>query len=439
MNNKERMELAKWASNFAIKKGASEASVAISRSRAVQVEVREQKLETIRESTENNLSLQIYSNHKYSGHSTNNLNKSQLERFIGEAVAATQYLSPDPDRALPDPGLYPDDMSEDLGLYDPQHAGVSPEFRIEKAMETEAILKQGHSDILSATARFSDNAVESVRVHSNGFQGEQAGTFFSTSASVSIMDAGSRPSGSFFAGNRFLKNLPQSQEMAQKALDDAIRQFGQEKIASGQYTMILENNIGGNLLWRMFQPMTARSLQQRNSFLDGMLDKRVGSEHLTLIDDPLIKGGMASRHFDGEGIASHRRVLIERGILKSYLIDTYYGRKLGMTPNGGSTSNILMAYGNRSQNQIIGSTQRGILVTAFNGGNANSTTGDFSFGISGQLIENGKIVKAINEMNISGNFRNLWNQLIETGNDPYPWSSMQSPTLVFRDVDFSGL
>jgi PmbA protein len=439
MNNKERMELAQWASNFAIKKGATEAAVSISRSRSVQVEVREQKLETIRESTENSLSLQIYRDRKYSGHSTNNLNKRQLETFISEAVEATQYLSPDEDRVLPDPSLYPTDMSKDLGLVDPTHPDVSPEFRVQTAMETEQLLRQGHTDILSATARFNDNVGEGVRVHSNGFAGEWANTYFGTSASISIMDAGARPSGGFWAGQRFLSKLPKSNEVAQKALEDTLRQLGQEKIASGRYTMILDNQIAASLLWRLFQPMSARNIQQKSSFLDGMLGKSIGSEHLTVIDDPLIVGGMGSRHFDSEGIASQRRILIEKGILNSYLIDNYYGRKLGMIPNGGSTSNILMAYGNRNQEQIIGAQNKAILVTSFNGGNANSTTGDFSFGISGQLIQNGKIVKAVNEMNISGNFKNLWNQLIETGNDPYPYSSAQTPTLVFSGVDFSGL
>lgn len=439
MDNKERMELAQWASDFAIKKGASQAAVAISRSRSVQVEVREQRLETIRESTENNLSLQIYRDNKYSGHSTNNLNKGQLEKFISEAVDATAYLSPDPDRELPDPSLYPADTSADLGLYDPAHAGVSPEFRVETAMQTEQLLRQSYPELLSATARFSDNAVESVRVHSNGFSGEQRGTFFSTSASLSVLDGTGRPSGSFFAGGRFLSKLPNSDEVARKALEETLKQLGAEKIASGRYTMILENSIASSLLWRMFQPMSARNIQQKNSFLDGMLNQSIGSEHLTIIDDPTLVGGMASRHFDGEGIAARRRVLIDKGVLKSYLIDNYYGRKLGMTPNGGSTSNILMAYGNRNAQQIMEGTRKGILVTSFNGGNANSTTGDFSFGISGQLVENGKIVKAVNEMNISGNFKNLWNQLIETGNDPYPYSSAQTPTLAFRDVDFSGL
>jgi PmbA protein len=439
MNNKERMELAKWASDFALKKGASQASVSISRSRSVQLEIREQKVETIRESTENNLSLQIYRDKKFSGHSTNNLQKTQLERFISEAVEATAYLSPDPDRELPDPSLYPTDLSTDLGLYDPAHAQVSPEFRIEQALKTEQLIRDGFKDILSANASFNDNSSEGVRVHSNGFVGEFASTYFGAGASVTIMDEGSRPAGSFFAGDRFLDKLPSSEMIAEKALFDTLRQKGQKQIKSGKYNMIVDNRVAGNLVWRLIQPMTARSIQQKNSFLLDKIDTSIASELLTIVDNPLINGGLASRLFDNEGIAARKRIMIDKGVLKAYYIDNYYGRKLGMTPNGGSTSNILMSNGNRTQEQIIAGQDKAILITSFNGGNSNSTTGDFSFGISGQLIEKGKIVQSVNEMNITGNFLSLLKQLIETGNDPYAYSSIQTPTLAFSNVDFSGL
>jgi PmbA protein len=439
MNNKERMELAKWATRFAQKKGATEASVNISRSRSVQVEVREQKIENIKESTENGLSLQIYRDNKYSGHNTNNLSKKELEHFISEAVEATKYLSADPDRTLPDPSLYPVDMSMDLGLSDPDYAKVTPEFRVQTAMQTEQIIRDGNAGLLSAAADFNDNLSESVRVHSNGFEGQQASTYFGTSASLTIRDRQYRPAGYFWGGSRFLNALPSPEEVASKTTDDTTRQLGQTKIASGQYTMILENRVAGNMIWRLFQPMNARAIHQKSSFLDGMLEKAVASPLLTITDDPFIKGGLGSRIYDHEGIAAQKRVLIENGVLKSYLVDNYYGRKLGITPNGSSTSNVLLALGTRTPDQIISSMDKAIVVTSFNGGNANSTTGDFSFGISGLLIEKGKVIKPVNEMNISGNAKTFWHNLIETGNDPYPYSSLQSPTMVFQMVDFSGL
>lgn len=439
MNNKERLELAKWAIRYAQKNGATEATVSITRSRSVEVEVRNQNIETIKESTENGLSVQIYRDHKFSEHNTNNFVKNDLERFISEAVEATKYLSPDKNNVITDPSLYPTDLSLNLGLTDHNHASVTPEHRIRVAMETEDAARQGHSAILTVTSGFSDNFSESVRVHSNGFEGERTGTRFSTGASVTIRDGQARPSGFFWADTRFLNNLPKPAELATRAVDDAVRQLGQTKVESGQYTMIVENRLGGNMLRRLFQAMTARAVQQRSSFLIDMLEKPIGSEHLTITDHPLIIGGLASRLFDNEGIAARRRVMIDKGILKSYYIDNLYGRKLGLTPNGGSPSNVLIEAGLRSPQQIIESMDKAILVTSFLGGNANPTTGDFSFGISGQLIEKGKIVKPVNEMNITGNTLELWKNLIETANDPFPFSSIQSPTMVFAKVGFSGL
>ena len=441
MNNKERIDLANWASNLALKKGANQSAVSISRSRAVEVEVREQKVETIKESTDNNLSLQIFADGKYSSHSTNNLSKNQLERFISEAVAATKYLAPDEDRALPDPSLYPDDLSLNLDLVDPKHGSVTPEQRIERAMETERLARNVGSDVevLSTAGRFSDNTSEGVRVHSNGFAGQTAGTFFGTSASLSVLDNGSRPSGSFWMGHRFFDQLHEPTEIAKRTISNTLRQLGQAPAPTGKYTLILDNTVVGNILSRLLGPISARNIQQRNSFLIDMVDKPIASELLTVVDNPHIKRGMASRLFDGEGIAAQQRTIIDKGVLQTYLIDNYYGRKLGLTPNGGSTSNIILTIGDRSQEEIIAAQEKAILVNSFAGGNANSTTGDFSFGIAGQLIENGKIVRAVNEMNVSGNLLTLFKNLVENGNDPYLYSSLQSPTMVFADVDFSGV
>ncbi|HSV77249.1 MAG TPA: TldD/PmbA family protein [Bacteroidales bacterium] len=441
MNNNQRMELARWVSKYALEKGATESAVSISRSRSVQVDVREQRLDTIRENTENSLTLMIYRDFKFSTHTTNNLDRGQLEKFIAGAVEATSYLAPDPDRRLPDPSLYPTNLTKNLELLDPRQAEVTPEFRVQNAMEAEQLVRavEGRANIASASAGFGDNLNEGVRVHSNGFAGEWSSTSFGLSASLSIIDGTARPAGGAFARTRFLNQLPSVREIAEEASRNTLMQIGQGPVETGKYTMLLDNRVAGNIIGRIFGPMSARNIHQKNSFLLNKLDSKIGSELFTITDDPFIPQGLGSRLFDGEGIAARRRVLIDKGVLKSYLIDNYFGRKLGLTPNGGSTSNIVFALGSRNSEQIIAAQERAILVNSFSGGNASALTGDFSFGISGHLIENGKITRAINEMNISGNLLDLWNQLVETGNDPFRFSATQSPTLVFADVIFSGL
>jgi len=439
MNNKERQELAMWAVEFAKKKGASEVAASINNSRAVDIEVREQKIEKIKESTTNGLSLNIYRDHKYSGHSTNNLNKKDLEKFITEAVEATKYLTADEYRELPDPSLYPKDLAKDLKLEDESYNQVTPEQRVKIAKEIEQIAHSKSDKIISATGGFSDDYSESVLVHSNGLVAERASTSFWAGGEVTVRDGDARPAGYHWGGSRFFNTMPTAQELGSKAAENAVRQMGQTKIASGKYDMLIENRMAGRLLSMFVRPMSARALQQKSSYLDGMQGKQIASSALTVIDDPLLEGGFRSRLYDGQGIAAKTRTMIENGILKEYYVDNYYGKKLGLTPNGGSSSNIRFNLGSRSLEAIVQDVNKGILVTSFNGGNSNATTGDFSFGVSGFLIEGGKIVKPVNEMNISGNAKEFWKQLTELGNDPYKYSSILSPTMVFKDIDFSGL
>ncbi|WP_430810454.1 MULTISPECIES: TldD/PmbA family protein [unclassified Carboxylicivirga] len=439
MNNKERQELALWAVEYAQKKGASQVAASISKARESEVEVREQKIEVIKESTTNGLSLSIYRDRKYSNHSTNNLDKKELERFISEAVASTQYLSADEYRALPDAALYPTDLSRDLQMLDPGFEKVTPEQKIEIAKTIEQSALAQSDKIISATGGYWDSQSEQVLVHSNGLMAEKTSTFFGASGSVTVKDGDARPSGGDWAGGRFFKDIPSVESIGQQAAEMALRKIGQTKIASGKYDMLIENRTAGRLLYMFMGPMSARALQQKSSYLEGKLGQQIASPALTLIDDPFIPGGFASRLYDGQGIAARERVMIEKGVLKDYYIDNYYGRKLGMTPNGGSTSNIRFQLGNRGFNEMVKEVKSGIFVTAFNGGNANATTGDFSYGVSGFLIEDGKVVKPVNEMNISGNANSFWQQLSELGNDPYAYSSVLSPTLLFKDIDFSGL
>ena len=203
--------------------------------------------------------------------------------------------------------------------------------------------------------------------------------------------------------------------------------------------MVVENRQAGQMLGPLISPMSGSALQQKQSFLDGKLGQRIASEKLTLIDDPFVLRGLGSRLFDGEGLAARRRIIIERGMLRTYFIDNYYGRKLGTDPTTGGPSNLVLEYGAKSGEEIIKGVSRGIFVTGFVGGNSNDTTGDFSFGISGMLIENGTLVKPVYEMNISGNMQDFWNELIEIGNDPHLYSALRIPTLRFGNVQFSGM
>ncbi|MEZ5359495.1 MAG: TldD/PmbA family protein [Candidatus Zixiibacteriota bacterium] len=440
MNNKEKLELAHWVVKEARTAGADDVKVDISNSRDISVRFNNSKLEELNESTQNSLSLNIYANNRYTGHTTNDLRKESLSAFITKAVNMTKYLSEDEHRKLPNPKYYEGRKDIDLHLVDDKYEGVQSEQRVELAKQLEDSGRNGDSRILSCTGEYGDSYSESVKVYSNGFEGSRRRTTFYVFTEVAMDDGnGGRPQAYDYHVSGHFSKLKNPKDISAKAIENCLAKIGQKKIASGRYDMIVENNRASRILGVLGGPMSGRALQQRTSFLEGKIGTKIASELLTVTDDPFIIEGLGSRLFDEEGIAAKRRVLIEKGVLKEYNIDTYYASKLGVEPTSGSVANVVLDYGNRDRAEMIKSIKKGIWVTDFLGGNSNSTTGDFSFGIVGQYIEDGKIVHPVNEMNLSGNIGEVLNQLVEIGNDPYLNSSWRLPSLRFEGLEFSGV
>jgi len=440
MNNKETLELAHWVVKRAGTAGANDAAVDITKQRSIDIGFRDRKLEELNESTQNSLSLSIYAGGRYSNHTTNDLRRDQLDKFIDEAVAMTKYLSEDPFRTLPDPKYYEGRKEMDLKINDSAYDGIESAKRVDIAREIEAIALDQSDKIISVNSGYGDSKYYSVKVHSNGFEGTSERTSFSAGTSVTMRDEGDgRPQDWEWAIVRHLKDLPATDFLGKNAVSRTMQKLGQKKMASGLYDMIVENRTASRLLGNLYGPLTGRSLQQKSSFLDGKLGEKIASDKLTIIDDPFILSGLGSCLYDSEGMTAKKRKIIENGVLRSYYIDTYYGKKLEMDPTTPSPTNIVFEYGNRSIEEMIKDVKKGIFVTSFIGGNSNSTTGDFSTGIIGVYIENGKLTQPVNEMNITGNQTEFWNQLVEVGNDPYEYSAWRRPTLYFKDVQFSGI
>lgn len=445
METKDRLDLAHWVVETARAAGAADTAVNISNSRGVEVEFRDGQLDIVKESTQNSLNINVYVDDKFSGHSTNDLRRESLAPFIKRAVAMTKYLSEDVFRKLPDPKHYAGIKSLDLKLVDDSYQSIDANRRIELARSLQESTAGMSDKIISSTAGYYDSDSESIKVHSNGLEGVTRGTSFQVGVEVTIDDGdGGRPSDWNYATTRFLNDIPDAETLARVAVDRALAKVGQTKVESGTMDMVVFNRAAynrglGNPIHALYGPLGGRSIQQKRSFLEGKLGEKIASDKLTVIDDPFIEKGLGSRPYNGEGIASRKRTIIEKGVLKEYLIDCYYGRKLDMEPTGGSMSNVVFEYGDQSLEELIAQVTKGILVTSFIGGNSNGTTGDFSWGLIGMLIENGKIVKPVNEMNIAGNLMDLWGNLVAMGNDPYEYSSVRRPSLYFKDVQFAGI
>ncbi len=435
------LEITRRAAELARRKGASDAAVGSYRARHVEVAWRDGKVEKVSEATTRGLGLDLYVDGRYASVSTNDVRPEALERFVEDAVALARTLAPDPHRRLPDPALYQGQANVDLQLEDPTYGGLGAADRRQAAEAIEAAARAvpGARAILSVSTSASDTRSESALVHTNGFEGTRRGTDFWTGAEVAVLDPdGRRPEEFAASGGRFRATIEPPEIVGRRAAERALGRIGSRKGESAVLPMAVDARAAGRLVGALFGPLAAASIQQRRSFLDGKLGAAVGSARLDVRDDPLVPRGLGSRLYDGEGIAARPFPVFEGGVLRSYYVDTYYGRKLGIAPTTARSSNLAWTLGPRSPPELLAEIGEGVLVTGFLGGNSNGTTGDFSLGVRGFRVRGGRAAEPVGEMNVSGNHLELWQRLSAIGNDPYPYSSMRTPTLVFDGVQFAG-
>jgi PmbA protein len=277
-------------------------------------------------------------------------------------------------------------------------------------------------------------------VSTNGFEGFDERTNFWCGAEATAKDDGDkRPEDWWWEGRRHRKDLSDARSIGRQAVQRALSRVGADKVPTETMPIIFENRAAGRIVRFFSSGLYGRNLQQKRSFLEGKQGERIAAEHLSVIDEPLIKRGQASRLYDNEGITARRLPLLENGVLRNYYIDTYYGRKLDMPATTGGSSNVVFESKNvKAVDAWMQELGRGILVTGTLGGNSNSSTGDFSTGIQGFLFENGKLAQPIAAMNISGNHLEFWNKLLGIGDDAYEFSSLRTPSLVFDAMVIAG-
>lgn len=434
----ELAERAQQAVDLALAAGADDVWAVAQQSRDVEFSYRDGALEKVQDATSRNLSVQVYADGRYSSHQTTDLNPDRLGSFLDQAVASTAALEPDPHRAITPPELFANRPQANLDLVDSAVAKLEREQRLEWCTSLDEAARN-HEKVISATAGIYDGSVAYAVASSNGFEGFRDATYCWLGTSVTLRDRGDRrASDGFYAGGTHVADLPAARAVAETALDRALVRLDADKGPTTRTTMLVDSRAASSLVGRLLQSAYARSVQQGRSFWSNLHGKKAFSENLTLVDEPLVRRGLGSRLFDDEGIAARRLPLVEAGIVRNIYVDTYYGRKADMRPTTGSPSNVTVRPGELSLEELVSEVGEGIYVTSWLGGNADDTTGDFSLGLRGHVIENGAIGRPVGEMNVTGNLRKLFGRLEMTGNDVYPYATILSPSLVFTGVDFSG-
>ncbi len=284
--------------------GADDAIAGVGEGNNTRFNFRDGKVEQVQQSASRGLGLQLYVDGRYSTHNTTDLRPDQVRRFIADAVELTRHLEPDPHRVIPDPDLYEGRSEADLELVDES----VPKLERDGCLEWLAAMDVANHDdarVISATGGVNFGLHRSARVSSNGFAGTQESTFVGYGSTVTLEEgAGRRPEAHHWVGAHHLDELPDPVEVARQSLERAQQRLGSAKAPSARATMVVDPEAGPGLLGRVGGALNGGAIQQNRSFLAGKKGEEIASELLTIRDEPLLKRGMGSHHFDDEGIAA---------------------------------------------------------------------------------------------------------------------------------------
>lgn len=421
--------------------GAQEVRAGIGRSVSTELTRRDGRIEKAEESRSLGLRVSLLVDDRFSAHATSDLRHGALEEFLTRAVDATRFLEPDPDRRLTEPELMGSTEVEALDAWDEEVLKTNSEQRrsLLGAIEDRTRAQGSDVTIRSVSASTWDGRSERVTVTSNGFRQGWRSTSIGSGVSLSLEDVGGRlPEAWFMTGGRHTDSLVEPDEIARIALESARHRLGSGPAASGRYPMLVDNRVAGRVLGILLGPMQAESIYEQRSCLADRLGQRVAASGLTLHDDPLIPRAPGSYPYDGDCMPARRRTLVQDGVLQQFLVDVYNARRLGWTPNSGSTGNLVLPPGAETPEAILARLPRAIRVEGFLGGNTNPTSGAFSFGVHGVLYENGQPVRNISEMNVSGDLFELFERFSVAASDVWNRSSWRTPSVLFDDIQFSG-
>ena len=439
MIDSKEIALARKCLDSALSKGAQKVRVTLNKSIMDLAGTLNGELDKTSHCLDRSLSVNLIVDGKFGSFSTNRI--EDTDSFLDKAIDKVRMLAPDQFRDLPAPERTANDARQgtELGLMDPEYPDTDARKRIETALGA-SIFKNRPDGLVSEEAEYSETISDTLILDSQGLYCRHTETGFDYGVEMTVQDAGGNKFSGYWWDASPWRNKLDPSTICPKALERARAQMNPRPVESGKYNLVIDTEVASRVVSPVLSALSAYSVQQNNSFLTGRVGQKVFSEGFSIIDDCRIAGQSGSRLFDSEGVATRTVPIIENGIVKQYFINTYMAGKMGMAPTLESAMRPRVAGWPKpglTSRHILEMCGSGILVTGFNGGNSNSSTADFSYGIEGFAFENGKITHPVREMLITGNFITLWSNLIAAGEDARNCMPKLIPTLAFSNVDFS--
>jgi PmbA protein len=434
----------------AMKGGATAAECVVREGDEFSTLVRLGHVETLKESGSRSIGVRVFRGQRAASTHSSDFSRQALDRMVKSALELSKITSEDPFGGLPEASQL-GKLSGDLALYHEDVYSLPGAERINYARRTERAALDFDPRIKNSEGGSFDAATgHKVLVNSHGFVGEYRRSYCSVAAvPIAQSDDGAMQRDYWFSVARTLKKLEPPEQVGRIAAERTLRRLGARKAKTAQVPVIFDPMVATSILEHIFEGVNGDSVYRGASFLAGKLGQKVAGDNVTIIDDGTMPGGFGTSPFDGEGVPTRRTVVIEKGVLSSYLLNTYTAKKLKLATTGNASrglagtpgigpGNYFLQPGPRNPKQLIADVKEGLYVTEFLGHGANLVTGDYSRGASGMWISGGEFAYPVEEITVAGNLKEMFFNISEIASDLDFRGSVAAPTLRIDGLTVGG-
>lgn len=434
---------------MAKERGATEADVVVADGENLSVQIRLGSVDRLSKAREKRLGLRIFVGKRSASTSTSDFSPQSLRRLVAETCTLAKAVVEDPASGLPAAEQMATEQP-DLDLYDDTRLDTDRQIELAKRAEA-AALATDERITNSEGADFDSSWGRVVLGNSHGFIGDYRSSSYSLAVSPVAVDpvSGSMQRDAWYDVRRKFHKLDAPEAIGIEAAKRTVRRLGARKVGTKRVPVVFDQESAGSLLGNLCSAASGYALYKGASFLGGQLGKQLAPEWFTVYDDGRLMGGLGSRPFDGEGLPTRKNTIVDRGVLKSFLLDTYSGKKLGLTSTGNASrsvgespsvgpTNFYLTPGTRSAEEIIRGIKDGLYVTELIGFGINMVTGDYSRGAGGYWIENGELAYPVEEITIAGNLKQMFKDVELIGSDLVFRGRIASPTVKIAEMMVAG-
>ena len=443
-------ELAQEIVRRAMAGGATAAECVIREGDEFSTLVRLGQVETLKESGSKSIGVRVFNGQRTASTYSSDFSREGLDRMLKSALELSRITSEDPYAGIPAADQL-GSLAGDLDLYHRDVYSLPGEERINYARRAEKAALDYDPRIKNSEGGSFDAATgHKVLANSHGFVGEYRRSYCSVAAiPIAQAETGAMQRDYWFSVARSLGKLESPEQVGKIAAQRTLRRLGAKKVKTAHVPIVFDPLVATSILEHIFEGVNGDSVYRGASFLAGKLGEKIASDNVTVIDDGTMIGGFGTAPFDGEGIPTRRTMVIENGVLKSYLLNTYTAKKLGLqttanasrglagTPGIGP-GNYFLQPGSKTPQQIIGDVKEGLYVTEFLGHGANLVTGDYSRGASGMWISGGELTYPVEEITVAGNLKEMFRNISEIANDLEFRGSVACPTIRIDGLTVGG-